>query len=347
MRHNGKTQTMMKRYFPFGSDHVARTLAAALLLLLSGGRARADLFFPEPVADAGEVRSGTSLVHRFTFINQGTATIEITGARASCGCLKPRLEQRTCGSGERGSLLLEVNTLSQAPGRHEWKAWITYKIGDASYESPLQLHARIVAEITVRPAALTIFAGSVVEHEILLTDLRSTPLSIREVRPSSPHLKSEVVGEYRDESGHQVQKLRLLVTGEYPDGRHEEVVGIYTDDPLYRELRVPVTIVKQGRTRLAATPDQVTLQTPRGQSASSKIVLIRDSQNQQVEIESITSDDPAITCHWAKGPGAMATVKIQIDHGKQSTETLETAVHVETREPTHQTLTIPVTCTMH
>jgi hypothetical protein len=336
----------MTRYLPFESQEAASTLAAAFLLLLSGTWARADLFFPEPVADAGEVRSGTSLVHRFTFINQGTAGVEITGARASCGCLKPRLEKRTCGPGGRGSLLLEVNTLSQSPGPHEWKAWITYKIGDASYESPLQLRARIVAEITVRPAAMTILAGSAVEHEIILTDLRSAPLSIQEVRPSSPHLKSEVVGEYRDESGYQVHKLRLLVTGEYPDGRHEEVVGIYTDDPLYRELRVPVTIVKQGRTRLAATPDQVTIQALRGQSVSSNIVLIRDNQNQQVEIENITPDDPAITCRWAKGPGAMATVKIQVDHQKQSTETLETTVHIETREPTRQTLTIPVTCTL-
>jgi hypothetical protein len=337
----------MKRYSPLGSNHLARILLTTMLLLLLGGRqARADLFFPEPVADAGEVRSGTSLVHRFTFINQGPTTIEITGARASCGCLKPRLEQRTCGPGERGGLLLEVNTLSQTPGPHDWKAWVTYKIGDASYESLLQLHARIVAEITVRPAALTILAGSAVEHEILLTDLRSAPLSIREVRPSSPYLKSEVASEYRDESGNRVQKLRLMVTGEYPDGRHEEVVGIYTDDPLYRELRVPVTIVKQGRTRLAATPDQVTILATRGQSVSSKIVLIRDSENHQVEIENIRSDDPAITCRWAKGPGVMATVRIQVDHQKQSPETLDTAVHIETREPTHQTLTIPVTCSL-
>jgi hypothetical protein len=310
-------------------------------------QARADVFFPEPVADAGEVRSGTSLVHRFAFINRGTATIEITGARASCGCLKPHLAQRACGAGEQGSLLLEVNTLSQAPGPHEWKAWITYKIGDTSYESVLKLHAGIVAEITVRPAELTILAGSAVEHEIFLTDLRSTPLSIREVRPSSPYLKSGVAREYRDESSHQVWKLRLLVTGEYPDGRHEEVVGIYTDDPLYRELRVPVTIVKQTGARLAATPDQVTILATRGQSVSSKIILIRDSQNQPVEIEDIKSDDPAITCRWAKGPGAMATVKIQSDHKKQSAETLDTAVHIETRQPTRQTLTIPVTCTLH
>ena len=109
---------------------------------------------------------------------------------------------------------------------------------------------------------------------------------------------------------------------------------------------MPVTIVKQGRTRLAATPDQVTIQASRGQSVSSQIVLIRDSQNERVEIENITSDDRAITCRWAKGPGVMATVKMQIDHRKQSTETLETAVRVETSEPTRQTLTIPVTVSL-
>ncbi len=239
--------------------------------------------------------------------------------------------------------MLEVNTLSQAPGPHEWKAWITYKAGDTSYEVLVELRARIVAEITVRPAAMTIFAGRSVEHDILLTDLRSTPLSIKEVRPSSPHLNSEVVGEYQDESGHQVRKLRLQVAGDYPDGRHEEVVSIYTDDPTYPELKVMVTIVKEGRQRLSAMPDEVTIQASRGQPASSKVVLVRDSLNQQVVIENITSDDPAITCRWAKGPGNLATVKIQVDHRKQTTATLDSAVHIQIREPSPQTLTIPVT----
>jgi Protein of unknown function (DUF1573) len=338
---------MSKQVPPRASPH-ASCCAFAILFLLGSLPAplQAQLDFGEPIADRGDVRSGTPLAHRFTFVNRGAGIVEITGARASCGCLKPRLETHTCQPNESGSLLLEVNTLSQAPGPHEWKAWITYKAGDTSYEALVELRAHILAEITVRPAAMTIFAGSSVEHEILLTDLRSKPLSIKEVRPTSPYLKSQVVGEYQDESGHQIRKLKVQVASDYPAGRHEEVVSIYTDDPAYPELKVPITILKEGRQRLSPTPAEVTIQASRGQSASSKVVLVRDSLNQQVVIENTTSDDPAITCRWAKGPGNLATVKIQVDHRKQTTATLDSAVHIQVREPMTETLTIGVTSTL-
>src|SRR3954466_7723719 len=92
-----------------------------LLLVLPGAAARADLHFTQPAADLGEVRGGTPLTHRFTFVNQGPETVEITGVQASCGCLTPRVEKNTLPPGESGALLLEVHTLNQPAGPRNWK----------------------------------------------------------------------------------------------------------------------------------------------------------------------------------------------------------------------------------
>jgi len=317
-------------------------IAVWLFAAVSAGSLRAELVFSEPVAEVGEVRAGAPLVRQLAFVNRGPGQVEITGLRASCGCLKPHLEQHKYQSGEHGVIELEVNTLSQAPGPHEWQVHVTYKLADITNEVLLRLRARVITEVTVEPAALTFFADKALAHDILLTDLRPHPLSITEVRTSSPHLKSQVVDAYCDDAGHQVRKMRLVVASDYPEGRHDEILGIYTDDPSYRELKVPVTVIKQGRQRLVATPDEVRLEAPRGQPIPSRIVLLRDRQDQQVEIESINADHPAIKCQWAKGPGVMSTVKVQIDYRQLTAETLQSAVHIHCSKPLPLTMTIPV-----
>ena len=45
------------------------------------------------------------------------------------------------------------------------------------------------------------------------------PLSIFEVRASSPKLKSHVSGTYRDPFGHQVRKITIEVAADYPEER--------------------------------------------------------------------------------------------------------------------------------
>src|SRR5215470_1757868 len=98
----------------------------AALLPLSAATARADLAFASPTVDAGEVRSGTPLKRTFTFVNSGSAAVEITDLRTSCGCVKPQLEKRTYAPGEGGEVVLDVHTLSQPAGEHTWRLSVAY-----------------------------------------------------------------------------------------------------------------------------------------------------------------------------------------------------------------------------
>src|SRR5260370_11796744 len=99
---------------------------AILFSLQAASMIRADLHVPQPEVDAGEVRAGAPLGHRFTFVNRGPQTIEITEVQSSCGCLTPKLELRRLQPGEEGTLLMAVNTLSQAVGPHPAHVHMAY-----------------------------------------------------------------------------------------------------------------------------------------------------------------------------------------------------------------------------
>src|SRR5262245_13566231 len=86
------------RFAPIGKATIGAALLSGLTLL--GTEARADLQSRQPAPYVGEVRTGVPLTHRFTFVNTGPEVVEITDARASCGCLAPRLAKRTYQPGE-------------------------------------------------------------------------------------------------------------------------------------------------------------------------------------------------------------------------------------------------------
>ncbi len=307
---------------------------------------RADLRFLEPAAEAGEVKAGTPLAHRFDFVNDGPEVVEITGIHAGCGCLTPRLDRHTYQPGEHGTLLLEVNTLSQPAGNHHWKVEVAVRDGQQAREFVLSLSARVITEIIVEPTAMTVFAEAAMDHAILLTDLRPRPLLLTAVRSSSSRLKARLIDEYRDEAGHVVRKVKVAIGDDFPEGRHEETVSLFTNDPVYQELKVPVTIIKQPRQRFRVSPNPVSLIGRAGQPVPARVVLVRDREGQAVVVDQVRADHPGIHATWAGGPGAMATVKISLDRAQMPVGTLTSALHIHLSKPVPEVVTVPVTCTL-
>jgi hypothetical protein len=319
-------------------------LAAAALTALSAPTARADLSFANSAVDAGEVRSGAPLKQTFAFVNEGKAAVEITDLRTSCGCVKPKLDRHAYAPGEGGEIVLEVHTLSQPAGEHTWRLQVAYRAGGEAREAELSIRGRIVTEIAVQPAALTIFTGNAAAHEIVLTDLRERPLSVTGVHTSSPHLKAEVGPTTADGAGHRVVRITLSLSPSCPEGRHEETVAILTDDSGYRELTVPVTVVKRPKQAVTASPGTVSLSAARGQPVASRIILLRPAGDAAVAVERVEADDPAVVCTWAAGPDRCATLKVSIDRAKLPADGLRSAIHVHISKSASETITVPVTC---
>lgn len=302
-------------------------LALFAVLLLTVQSSRAELRLSTPRIDLGDVRAGPSLIQRFAVVNDGPQPIEISEAKASCGCLKPRLSKQILQPGEQGWVEVEVNTLSQPAGPNAWRVDLKYRIGDQPAAAALLITATLSKDISVEPAALTISTDQAIAHEICVTDFRARPLTVTAVRASSPHLHVTLQPPARDAHGHEVRIVKLEVAADYPEGHHDEVVSLFTDDPAYAELKVNVTITRRAKQRISATPAEVALSAPAGQPLPSRIVLIRDSANQKVVVDKVTSDNPAVVCRWAEGPEHLATVRIQVEAARLTTPSAKVHVH--------------------
>jgi len=318
----------------------------AALVCLAGSEARADLNFAATRTDLGEICSGAKLAHSFRFVNTGPDAVEILEVRPGCGCLRPSLERRVYQAGETGVIPLEVHARGQSAGPHSWRLQLRYRAGSAEREATLEVAARVVTEVTLQPAALTLFADGPLTQEIVLTDLRPQPLTVTALTVSSPHLRARLAEQYRDGLGHWIRKIVLDVAGDCPEGRHTDSLIIYTDDPDYRDLQLPITLVKRPRQRLTATPERVTFSLTSGEMAASRCVRLADRQGEKVIVQDVTADAVGIRCRWAPGPENCATVRIEVERERLAARDVEGAVRVRLSGPVAQTLLIPVRCTV-
>jgi hypothetical protein len=322
-------------------------LVVGAILMPRAEAVRAELTCEPAVAEKGEARSGKPLSHRFTIVNSGRDAIEVTDVRPSCGCLAPKLDRRRFQPGESGSLLLEVNTLTQPAGAHSWRATIHYQAAGNTHELSLYIAAQVVTEISVEPPSLAIYTDTSISHEIAVIDRRTEPLIVHAVSASSPHVRTHLGELHRNEAGQWVRSIQVEVLADCPEGTHEEALQIYTSDPSYAELKVPFTIVKRLRDAVSIAPSSILLSAAAGQPLPARIVLLSAGDDRPVRIEQVESGHGAIDCHWAAGPGPRATLKVRVDHTRLPAEGLQSCVRVRLSQPKAETITIPVNCLLH
>lgn len=308
-------------------------------LLAFSGSARAQLHCEQPTAQAGLVKCGTALTHRFLLTNSGKEPITITEMRPSCGCLAPKLDRSILRSGQEGELLLEVNTLTQASGPQSWNTTLRYQCGAETRELMLTLNAKIETEVLVTPAALNISTSTAISHEISVTDLRARPFTITGVSVASPDMRVFLGAPRKNADGKQTWVVKLDVSSGLADGRHDDQILIQTDDATYPRLVVPVKIEKRPRVRVRAVPEEMSIQRVNG-SPISRVVLLRPIDGQAIEVAKLECPEPGISAEWTDGPGTMVSIKVSIQPTTRRDG--ETTLTVQLSKPGVQTLKIPV-----
>lgn len=303
--------------------------------------ARADLRVAQPVAELGRVRAGIPLSHRFTFISVGAT--HILDVKGSCGCLVPRLNKQSYPAGEQGVLHVELNTLTQPAGPHAWRVQVRYRTGGREGETVLLLKAELIAEILVEPTAIVLFIDRPLQREILIKDLRPRPFLITKAQASSPAIRAQVDTPTRDPEGRWTCKVLLNVTPDGPDGRRDEILSIYTDDPEYRELRVPITLVKRTGKDVTATPASLSISVERGLPIPSQRILVRSRDGRPVSIERVDVNERFFKVSWSQGEHPTATVRIAVDKGVVEGGEFITVLHVHIDKPTRDVIAVPVT----
>jgi hypothetical protein len=313
-----------------------RLLTGFVLLLASAARAEGLRITP-PAVDLGGIRGGTTRVSCFELANDGKQAVEIIAVQPGCGCLVPQLDRRTLAPGEKATLRLRVRALGQPNGPRSWNVRLRCRCGPEESEQLLVVSATVRNEVTVEPSILALSVQSVRRHEITITDTRTPPLQVTAV-----HVTSSALTARREPQGRGVTKVLLDVRPELlAPGRHDAVLSVYTDDPQYSPLQVPITL-ERGGTRVVAVPARVRARIALDQTVSSTRVRLRPAGGKKLMVASVEYDDPAITATWAPGPDDGATLKVQIDGRRLTDDDRPRSVRVRLSEPPGEVLTIPV-----
>jgi hypothetical protein len=328
--------SLLSKRFPFLS-----TLACIALLAMAHP-ALAGLEFSEVTADVHTVLSGQPLVHHFQFRNAGGFT-DIVGVRTSCGCLEAKPTKYRYGPGETGYIGLAINTLGQGPGPHRWVVRVSERNESGDKETVLELTGEVRAEVSVQPASLEIYTQGKASHELILTDTRQQPLAIKRVLTSSKSLAATfepIVGRAGS------WRIHVSLEDVLPVGRHHNSLVIVTNDDLYRELRVRITVIKQALYRVSASPSTLTIAAADGQPLPAPTIVLRDAFDEPVQIDSITADSQAITSRWANGPGNRATLRVSVDRSRLAGDSLESQITIKLASPRSESIVVPLHCTI-
>ena len=187
--------------------------------------------------DRGEVRIGPPLVEHFALTNRGTLPLTITNVETSCGCLAPKLDRRDLAPGASATLAVEINTLSQPAGPIGWPVRVSCKSGETTETLEVILRAQLISEVRIEPAAAVFRIRNPRSVTVTVTDTRNKPFKIIGVGASTPQITTELLP-----GDGAVRQIKVTASPEGSPSTRSEIVWITTDDPLYPQIRVPVTL---------------------------------------------------------------------------------------------------------
>jgi hypothetical protein len=301
-----------------------------------------------PSVDRGELNANKPLVQTFRLKNTGAVPITITDVAGLCGCFRHELTAKVIEPGKTIDLVIGINLLTQPEGPNTWKMLVRYRVDadpPTTGERLVQIAAKVRKEVSVEPVALMMLSEKAMTGTLTVIDRRGKPLTVTTARIGLKDVKTEVKPAI-DAGGRRTQKVEITVGDACPAGQYADEICIDTDDPEYRELRIPVRVVKKSAASgVRAVPESATLRFAKEQTSATTLLRLRDAENREVVVEKAEADHPAITCKWAAGPGQMATLRVTVDRSKANALGLG-VITVRVKGPAAETIVIPVSWTL-
>jgi hypothetical protein len=226
---------------------VAAQLAGSRPARILAAPARPALAFDQYLVDLGPVAPSEEIRAHFDFTNRGHAPVTVTELVPSCGCLQPQMEKKVYRTGESGHFVVRVQTANENPGLKEYTIAVKYADPVAREETVIFRVILPDNQVIVRPRALALYqigeqGPGLKPQQIEVTDRRNRHLNITRVECSRDFAHVELGDSKIDDAGQWHGHLDVTVPNRLPAGRVEAVVRIFTDDPDYKVLRVPLII---------------------------------------------------------------------------------------------------------
>ena len=206
---------------------------------------RAALAFTQRLVDLGTVAPSEEVLAHFDFINRGEEAVKILELVPSCGCLQPTMSRKLYYPGQAGHFELRVQTANQTAGQKEYHVTVKYADPEPQ-EVDLTFRVNLPEnQVFIRPRALAIYqlSDQPMREKVEIVDRRGKSLNIVRVDCTRSQVAQVEMGESDvDDNGHARNRLWVNVPGNLPEAKVHAMIRVYTDDPDYRMLRVPLII---------------------------------------------------------------------------------------------------------
>jgi hypothetical protein len=275
----------------------------------------------------GEIKAGAPLAQKFRIVNPTTEAVKIGDVKVSCGCTQWSLDRDTIPAGGEAVFSASINTLTAPAGPWSWTATVNCR-GARESQMMLRLSGTIIREIAVTPPGLSLsFETSIAPQSVTVSDRRAKPLAIGSATSSKTYLKPTVAAKGQGE-----YIVTVTVADDAPDGDHDGIIALITDDATYPVLRIPVNTVKRAAGVVSAHPDVLSFNGgDRGK------LILRRSNNQPIRIERCEIADRGYEIKWTTEAHATPVIAV-----KRSEAAADSEMKITLAEPAGQVLRVPV-----
>jgi Protein of unknown function (DUF1573) len=296
-----------------------------------------------PVVDRGDFLGGPILKQTFQLTNNHlTEVMTITGLDSTCGCLRRSVSRTELKPGESADVTIEINTLTQPDGSQSWLTKVKYRLKSTEKTIPddelsLRLNAKLTREVTVTPPMVSISTQTFSTTTIQLADKRMKPLSIKNLTTTNERISAKAQTTAVGASG--LFPIELSFSNDFPVGTHDEMLIITTDDPVYRELRVPIRYTKKATQAVTAHPEFLDIEVSEGKSTG--IVLFRRTDSGSLKIDEVVCSAAGVSTTWSINSGKVVTLKVVISPDRAGNKG-KCDVRVKFSEPANSEQVVPI-----
>jgi len=250
------------------------TTAWVLLAITSDATAAdwARRLFKKTSHDFGVVARASKTEYSFEFTNTLDTDLHVTYVRSSCGCTKPRVQQRTVKSGETGAVIARYNTRGFTGQRG---ATVTVVFDRPGY-AEVQLHVKgyIRRDVVFHPGKVdfgSIDQGEPAERTVKLEYAGRRDWRIVSVRSPLPHLLVETKETHRA-GGRVGYELIARLSDDAPTGYVTTELTLETNDRRFKS--VPLVVTGRVSPTLSVSPALLFLgNVPAGSQCTKRLVV--------------------------------------------------------------------------
>jgi hypothetical protein len=299
----------------------------------------------EKTKDFGIVSKGDKLKASFEVRNTGTAPLEVTGVRPTCGCTVANYD-KTVAPGGTGKIEAEVDTTAFTGPIT--KAILVFTNDKTNSQINLVVKAEVRSFIEVLPRQLlrlNVLQGEPATDKVVLVSADGADFKVTGVDVGGGPYKTafrELAEKERipERKGPQWE-VAVTVPGDAAEGMLNHKLTIKTTAPKAPEINLNVSGVV--RPIIQVIPPEIDFGTVPGDAPIGRnLILVNNRQGAQLELTKVETDNPAFTVEVVPlQAGQRYQVAISMAAGI-SKGTLNATLKISTNDPARGQIDLPI-----